>query len=107
MVVAGEQILATNGVYVTGGRVLYGALTNRVSVTKAVTVQSVNGPLVTVSQGNGPIGTNAVRCVYLTNNAVLIGFTLTNGVTLNFGDSIKEQTAFTFEDLSNRSIYRR
>lgn len=89
--VTGDQILVTDGVFQTGSRTVFGVIgINRVAVTKAVVVQSVNGPDFTIIQGyqvpgttNGP---GAVRCAYLSGGAVLAGFTLSNGAT-EFGGS--------------------
>jgi len=90
----GDSILVTNGVYQTGGAglVFQNPLggrpyteSNRVAVTKAVMIQSVNGAAVTFIQGYQVPGTTnglaALRCIYLTNGAALSGFTLMNGAT--------------------------
>ncbi|HXU78069.1 MAG TPA: choice-of-anchor Q domain-containing protein, partial [Methylomirabilota bacterium] len=83
----GDEIIVTNGTYSAGGRIIYGALVNRVAVHRPLAVHSVNGPQVTVIDGLG-----AVRCVYLTNGASLSGFALTNGYALLSGDPIKEKS---------------
>lgn len=82
---AGEVVLVTNGIYATGGKSMDGIITNRVSVDKAIIVQSVNGPSATTIRGAwDPTSTNgpgAVRCTWLTTNATLSGFTLSGGAT--------------------------
>ncbi len=84
---AGNTVWVGDGVYDTG-TINYPAgsvMTNRIAVTKAITVRSLNGPAATVIQGAWhPVTTNgsaAVRCVYLAAGARLIGFTITNGAT--------------------------
>ena len=72
---AGDEIMVTNGTYAGGSWANPYGDTDCVGVDKPLTLQSVNGPNVTIIDGGG-----AATCVYLTNNAVLIGFTLTNGV---------------------------
>jgi hypothetical protein len=89
--VAGALVLVTNGVYETGGRMLSeGGTMNRVAVTKALMVRSVNGAAVTVIKGyHDPDPADddhsAVRCVYLASGTSLVGFALTNGAAREGG----------------------
>lgn len=79
----------TNGVYQTGGRVV-GGVTNRVAITIPLVLRSVNGPALTVIQGYQvparPFDPG-VRCVWLTDGASLVGFTLANGTAPSSADT--------------------
>jgi uncharacterized delta-60 repeat protein len=93
--VAGAMVLVGDGIYGTGGRAVFGKMTNRLAVDKPLRIESLNGPGSTVIQGQRlpvtPNGDGAVRCLYLASGASLSGFTLTNGATRNVGDYQREQ----------------
>jgi hypothetical protein len=73
-----DTVLVTNGVYDVGATLTPdGTLSNRVTVTNAILLQSVNGPEATFIVGVGPWWEGPVmRCVYLCSNSALCGFTL-------------------------------
>ncbi|MCP4710783.1 MAG: hypothetical protein GY869_19330, partial [Planctomycetes bacterium] len=83
---AGDTVVVNDGVYSTGGGVTPGGLSsNRVLITKNITVESFNGPANTVilgapDPGTGGSGANSVRGVYM-NTGQLNGFTISNGYT--------------------------
>lgn len=70
----GDFIFVTNGVYSSPGRATGDGTTNCVVVTNALTIQGVQGAATTLIDGGA-----AMRCVNLSNGAVVLGFTLTNG----------------------------
>jgi len=83
----GDVVLVSNGVYSSGGVVVYGSETNRVVLTNAITLTSLNGPGTTVI-----VGGTQTRCVYVGSNSVLNGFTITNGHARGGGDMINESS---------------
>ncbi len=93
----GALILVADGVYASGGRAVFGTMTNRVVVDKPVVVQSANGPanalIVGAKPATGNYGDGAIRCVWLGEGAVLSGLTLTNGATRRAGDADYEDYA--------------
>lgn len=88
----GNKVFVSNGVYNAGGRTHHGALTNRVVIDKPISVIAVNGYTETVIEGRGPVGDDAVRGVYLGEDATLMGFTIRDGATLDSGDLINDQS---------------
>lgn len=78
----GGSILVSNGIYQVGTRII-GGITNRVAVTKRLSIQSVNGPAATRLDG-GAVG----RCVYLADGCALSGFTVTNGASSGDGGGV-------------------
>lgn len=90
---SGTVVLVTNGIFGSGGRLTPGdSTTNRIVLGKALTVMSVNGPDQTAIEGawdaastNGP---GSIRCAWITDGAVLGGFTLRNGSTAQDGGGV-------------------
>ncbi len=96
--VAGETVLVAAATYDAGGVTNWPAgtlLTNRVAITKAITVRSANNdPANTIIKGawdpadvNHGLGPAAVRCVYMVANSKLTGFTLYKGATFASGNA--------------------
>ncbi|HWY30505.1 MAG TPA: immunoglobulin domain-containing protein, partial [Candidatus Acidoferrum sp.] len=93
--VAGDSIVVSNGIYNSGGRLVYGTnAVNRVVINKPVAVESLGGPAVTTIAGlnTSPAGYHPGRCVYMTNGAFLTGFTLASGGASTIGDVIHEKS---------------
>jgi hypothetical protein len=109
---AGDTVLVTNGVYAVGERDVsvwradwdppdfLSMGLSRVVVTNSIRLGSVNGPLVTTIEGGHNVITNELsetvshvgfRCVYLGDNAVLSGFTLTNGYA-SWGGGVRSES---------------
>lgn len=89
---AGGQVLVADGIYAAGGVAFEAGPTNRVALTNALDVVSLNGPENAWIVGNGPCGDDAVRCAYVGAGARLVGFTLTNGHTRATGDALQGQS---------------
>jgi hypothetical protein len=71
LTVNGDTVWVTNGTYL---------LSSEISVTNAITVQSVNGPEVTIVDGN-----SSTRCFYLSGECLVDGLTIRNGKATNGG----------------------
>jgi hypothetical protein len=91
----GDLVLVTNGHYQVGGLnnfPEFSGLTNRLVITNAITVKSVNGPGVTFIVGSGPLGDAAIRGVAMAPGSVLNGFTVSNGCTMSSGEYFIQQS---------------
>lgn len=88
----GDEVVVSNGIYDAGSAVVRG-VTNRIAITNAIRVRSVNGPevtsiLATTNTYFSPDVSNVLRCTYVGSGAELSGFTLRGGMTASTGDYI-------------------
>jgi hypothetical protein len=74
---ADETVWVSNGTYICRSNSTVDDLTAMITVTRPITIKSMNGPAVTIVDGNYPAFTN--RCFYLRSGAILEGFTIRNG----------------------------
>lgn len=94
---AGDTVLVGDGCYAVGGRTESDGIPNRVAITNAITVHSLNGPGVTTISAqpppiqlenglilNGP--KKEIRGVWLAGGSKIDGFTVAGGLAhLNYG----------------------
>jgi hypothetical protein len=85
----GGVVLVSNGVYTSGGGFAAGT-SNRVMITKPISVRAVAGAENTYLAGVDNIGPEAVRGAYVGSGASLAGFTLTNGATSKTGSANRD-----------------
>jgi len=91
----GDMVIVAAGTYDSGGAVTPGYTSlNRVVITNNITVVAVDGAAKTTIVGRqtfgGGVGINAMRCVYI-SSGVLDGFTLTDGYTMDSGNTWMDQ----------------
>ena len=79
-----DTVLVNDGIYDSGVREV-DSMNNRIAITEAIRVESVNGPKHTIIMGAGPLGPAAIRCAVVYAGGELCGFTLTNGHTRSMG----------------------
>jgi predicted outer membrane repeat protein len=89
MAVSGDTVLVGDGFYNAGGAEIH-SMSNRVVVAKSIIVKSLNGPQQALIVGSGPMGPSAVRCIYISDGATVLGFTFTNGYSRASGDVLYE-----------------
>jgi len=88
--IPGSTVWVSNGVYNIGTQITPGRYCqNRVVITEGVTVQSTGGPEQTIITGQ--LGVDGVRGVYM-DSGRLIGFTITNSQTSNYGDPFYDRS---------------
>lgn len=96
----GDLVLVTNGYYQAGGVANFpfgSLLTNRLAITNAITVQSVNGPFVTFIVGSNTLDNAAIRGVFMASGSALIGFTVSHCSTRKVG--------YNYDDRSGGGIW--
>jgi parallel beta-helix repeat protein len=75
----GDIINVSNGTYYCWSNSVTSGMTNMITITKRLTIQSVNGPEVTIIDANYPLFSN--RVFYIGADVTLSGLTITNGHT--------------------------
>ena len=86
---AGGAVLVSNGLYNFSGGVAAGS-SNRIAITKPITVRAVSGAESTIIEGVKILGNEAVRGAFVGEGACLVGFTVSNGATSQTGSENRD-----------------